>query len=73
MQTFKALRQNLALNEASEKEVKSFKIGKKSKAVIKKAGSKFAVYIDNDLLDKNYKSANEAEKAAKEFADLMGI
>jgi len=72
MQKFKQLRQNLALNEAAEKEVKSFKVGKKSKAVIKQAGSKFSVYIDGDLLDKGYKSAKEAEKAAKEFADLMG-
>lgn len=72
MQTFKQLRNNLALNEASEKEVKTFKVGKKSKGVIKKAGSKFSVYIDGELLDKNYKSAKEAEAAAKEFADLMG-
>jgi len=72
MQTFKELRLNLTLSEASEKEVKSFKVGKKSKAVVKKAGSKFSVYIDGELLDKNYKSAKEAEKAAKEFADLMG-
>jgi F0F1-type ATP synthase gamma subunit len=72
MQTFKELRLNLTLSEASEKEVKSFKVGKKSKAVVKKSGSKFSVYIDGELLDKDYKSAKEAEKAAKEFADLMG-
>lgn len=72
MQTFKQLRRNFALNEAQEKEVKSLKVGKKSNAVIKQAGSKFAVYINGELLDKGYKSAKEAEKAAKEFADLMG-
>lgn len=72
MQTFKQLRQTLALSEAKEKEVKSLKVGKKSQAVIKQAGSKFSVYINGELLDKNYKSAKEAEKAAKEFADLMG-
>ena len=72
MQTFKQLRQSLKLNEAKEKEVKSLKVGKKSQAVIKQAGSKFSVYINGELLDKNYKSAKEAEKAAKEFADLMG-
>ena len=69
---FKELRQILTLSEASEKEVKSFKVGKKAKAVIKQNGSKFSVYIDGDLLDDKYKNANEAEKAAKEFADLMG-
>lgn len=73
MRTFQDLRSNLALNEASGKEVKSFKIGKKSKALITKKGSKFAVYIDGELLDKSYKSASDAEKAAKEFADLMEI
>lgn len=72
MQTFKELRHQLNLSEASDKEVKSLKVGKKSQAVIKKKGSKFAVYIDGDLLDDGYKSAQEAEKAAKEFADLMG-
>ena len=72
MQTFKQLSQTRALSEAKEKEVKSLKVGKKSQAVIKQAGSKFSVYINGELLDKNYKSAKEAEKAAKEFADLMG-
>ena len=72
MQTFKELRHQLNLSEASDKEVKSLKVGKKSQAVIKKKGSKFALYIDGDLLDDGYKSAQEAEKAAKEFADLMG-
>ena len=70
MLNFKALRLNLT--EASGKPVKSFTVGKKSKAVITKSGSKFAVHIDGELLDDKYKSAKYAEKSAKEFADLMG-
>lgn len=73
MQTFQDLRLNLTLNEASGKEVKSFKVGKKSKAIVSKVGSKFSVHIDGELLDKNYKSVKDAERAAKEFADLMEI
>lgn len=64
---FKELKSSL-----QENAVKQFKVGKKSKAVITKNGSKFAVEIDGELLDKNFKSAKDAEKAAKEFADLMG-
>lgn len=67
MLRFKELKSSL-----QENAVKQFKVGKKSKAVITKNGSKFAVEIDGELLDKNFKSAKEAEKAAKEFADLMG-
>jgi uncharacterized protein YxjI len=67
MLSFKELKESL-----QENAVKQFKVGKKSKAVITKNGSKFAVEIDGELLDKNFKSAKDAEKAAKEFADLMG-
>lgn len=67
MLRFKELKESL-----QENAVKQFKVGKKSKAVITKNGSKFAVEIDGELLDKNFKSAKDAEKAAKEFADLMG-
>ena len=70
MLTFKNLRSNLT--EAA-KPVKTVKVGKKSNAVITKKGSKFAVHIDGELLDDKYKSADEAEKSAKEFADLMGV
>jgi len=70
MLTFKTLRSNLT--EAVGKTVKTLKVGKKSKAIISKAGSKYAVHIDGELLDNKYKSAEEAEKSAKEFADLMG-
>ena len=68
---FKQLRQSLT--EASSKPIKKIKIGKKSQAVITKKGSQFAVHIDGELLDDKYKSAAEAEKSAKEFADLMGV
>lgn len=69
MLTLKQIQQNL--NEAATV-VKKLKVGKKSQAVITKNGSKFAVTIDGEVLDSNYKSAAEAEKSAKEFADLMG-
>jgi len=68
MQNFKTLRSKLT----EAKAIKTLKVGKKSKAVITKNGSKFAVTIDGDLLDDKYKSAKEAELAAIEFADLMG-
>lgn len=69
MLTYKQLKQNL--NEAS-KVVKTFKVGKKSTAEIQQNGSKFSVVIDGEVLDDKYKSAKDAEAAAKEFADLMG-
>ena len=73
MKTFKSFKQILDESLVVEaKPVKKFKVGKKSTAVITKNGNKFAVEIDGDLLDKNFKSAKEAEKAANEFADLMG-
>ena len=68
---FQELRQKLT--EANSQQIKKFKIGKKSEAVITKVGSKFALHIDGELLDDKYKSAVEAEKSAKEFADLMGV
>jgi uncharacterized protein YacL (UPF0231 family) len=69
MLTYKQLKQNL--NEAS-KVVKTLKVGKKSTAEIQQNGSKFSVVIDGEVLDDKYKSAKDAEAAAKEFADLMG-
>jgi hypothetical protein len=67
-----------SLSEASfklkpgEKQVKKFKVGKgKYDAVVSKKGSDFIAYVDGDMLDK-FKSAKEAEKAAKDFTDLMG-
>ena len=77
MMTFKQF-QTTSLSEAKfrpsagEKVVKTFKVGKKGyDAVVTKSGKLFTAYIDGDKLDV-FKSANEAEKAAKEFTELMG-
>lgn len=58
---------------AGEKVVKTFKVGKKNNynAVVTQKGKLFTAYIDGDKLDV-FKSAKEAESAAKEFTDLMG-
>lgn len=57
---------------AGEKQVKKFKVGKgKYDAIVTKKGSDFIAYIDGDMLDK-FKSVKDAEKAAKDFIDLMG-
>jgi len=71
MLTFVELREKLA---AGEKEVKSLKLGKSKKVNVQIAqkGRDFSVYIDDNKLDDNYKSAAEAEKSAKEFIKLMG-
>ena len=74
MLTFKELRSNLTeafRPPSGEKVVKTFKVGKKSEAVITQKGGKFIAYVDGDKLDE-FKSAKEAEKSTKEFADLMG-
>lgn len=77
MKTFKQFRTNLTEGKykpsAGEKLVKKFKVGKKKKyeAVITKKGNFFSVFVDGDKLDE-FKTAKEAEKAAKEFTDLMG-
>lgn len=72
MKTFKQLRESYS-NLLDESTVKTFKVGKGNKytAVIKKEGSRFVAYIDGDKLD-SFKSEKEAEKAAKDFTDLMG-
>lgn len=73
MKTFKSFREVLDESLVLEaKPIKKFKVGRKSTAIITKKGTKFAVEIDGNLLDDNFKSAKEAEKAATEFADLMG-
>ena len=57
---------------SGEKVVKTFKVGKKNyEAVITQKGRLFVAYIDGDQLDV-FKSSKEAEKAAKEFTELMG-
>tara|TARA_B100000287_G_scaffold427468_1_gene477157 strand:+ start:6057 stop:6293 length:237 start_codon:yes stop_codon:yes gene_type:complete len=77
MKKFKQLRVELEEGaykaKAGEKVVKTFKVGKKKKyeAVITKKGNYHCVYVDGDKLDE-FKSIKDAEKAAKEFTDLMG-
>jgi len=78
MLTFKQF-QTTALSEAAfkaprgEKELKTFKVGNKQKygAVITQKGKLFIAYVDGEQLDV-FKSQKEAEKAVKEFTDLMG-
>jgi hypothetical protein len=76
MLTFKNF-QTKKLSEAfrapsGEKVVKTFKVGKKNyEAVVTQKGRLFVAYIDGDQLDV-FKTAKEAEAAAKEFTDLMG-
>lgn len=68
MKTLKEFRQSLII----EKDVKTFKVGKKKyEAKIEKSGNKFVAYIDGDKLDV-FKSEKEAEKAIKDFTELMG-
>jgi len=77
MKTFKEMRTLLSEGsykvKADEKLVKKFKVGSKKKyeAVITKRKNFFCVYIDGDKLDE-FKTSKEAERAAKEFTDLMG-
>lgn len=64
-----------SLNEAaySDKVVKKFKVGttKKYDAQIIKSGSKFVAVVDGDKLDE-FNSQIDAEKAIKEFIQLIG-
>jgi len=64
MKTFRELKENLVLVETKTGRYK----GHKWK--ITKAGSTYALYVDNDKID-IYKSQAEAEKAAKEFIDFQ--
>lgn len=65
MKTYKSLVEQLSL--ISEKK---FKVGKHS-AEIKKVGSKFVAYVNNEILDSNYKSEKDAESSIKDFIKLM--
>jgi hypothetical protein len=69
--TFLQLQEKIA---SGEKEVKSFKSGKRKKVTVTIAqkGRAFTVYINGDKLDDNYKSVKDAEKSASEFIQLMG-
>ena len=77
MMKFKNFRQSLieasSKSASVEQEVKKFKVGKTKKydAVVAQKGKEFIAYIDGDKLDV-FKTAKEAEKAIKDFTDLMG-
>ena len=74
MHSFVELREMLKL-ASGEKKIKSFKAGKrkKSEVIVTKKGNKFGVYVDNELLDNNYKNEKEAERAANDMIKLLGI
>lgn len=74
MLSFVELREKVKL-KGGEKEVKSYKAGKKKdkEIVISKKGSKYAVYVDSELLDNDYKNEKEAQKAADDMLKLLGI
>lgn len=74
MISFVELREKVKLS-GGEKEVKSYKAGKRkdTEVILTKKGSKFGVYVDNELLDNNYKNEKEAQKAADEMIKLLGI
>jgi hypothetical protein len=72
--SFVELREKVKL-KGGEKEVKSYKAGKKKdkEVVISKKGSKYAVYVDSELLDNDYKNEKEAQKAANDMLKLLGM
>lgn len=74
MLSFVELREKVKL-KGGEKEVKSYKAGKRKdkEVVISKKGSKFSVYVDNELLDNDYKNEKEAQRAADDMLKLLGI
>ena len=73
MLTFVELREKVKL-AGGEKQVKTFKAGKKKKTdiIITQKGGKFAVYVNGDKLDDSFKNAKEAEKNVNDFIKLMG-
>ena len=74
MLSFVELREKVKL-KGGEKEIKSYKAGKRKdkEVVISKKGSKFSVYVDNELLDNDYKNEKEAQQAADDMLKLLGI
>jgi hypothetical protein len=74
MLSFVELREKVKL-KGGEKEIKSYKAGKRKdkEVVISKKGSKFSVYVDNELLDNDYKTEKEAQQAADDMLKLLGI
>ena len=74
MISFAELREKTVRLGSGEKEVKSYKGGKRKKIDIQisQKGRKFSVYVDGEKLDDNFKNAKEAEKSANDFIKLMG-
>ena len=74
MLSFVELREKVKL-KGGEKQVKSYKAGKRKdkEVILTKKGNKFAVYVDNELLDNDFKTDKEAEKAANDMLKLLGI
>tara|TARA_Y100000385_G_C12520788_1_gene395309 strand:- start:26 stop:250 length:225 start_codon:yes stop_codon:yes gene_type:complete len=72
--SFVELREKVKL-KGGEKQVKSYKAGKRKdkEVILTKKGNKFAVYVDNELLDNDFKTDKEAEKAADDMLKLLGI
>jgi len=72
--SFVELREKVKL-KGGEKQVKSYKAGKRKdkEVILTKKGNKFAVYVDNELLDNDFKTDKEAEKAANDMLKLLGI
>lgn len=74
MISFVELREKVKL-AGGEKKLQSYKAGKRKnvEVVLTKKGNKFGVYVDNELLDNNYKNEKEAQKAADDMIKLLGI
>ncbi len=74
MLSFVELKEKTARLASGEKQVKSYKGGKRKNLDIQivKKGKAFAVYINGDKLDDNFKNAKDAEKSANDFIKLMG-
>lgn len=74
MLSFVELREKVAKLAPGEKQVKAYKGGKRKSLdiVIAKKGNKFAVYVDNEKLDDNFRNVKDAEKSANDFIKLMG-
>lgn len=74
MLSFVELREKTTKLGPGEKEVKSYKGGKRKKIDVQvvQKGRAFSVYIDGEKLDDNFKTAKDAEKSANDFIKLMG-
>jgi hypothetical protein len=74
MLSFVEIREKTTKLGSGEKEIKSYKGGKRKKINVQvvQKGRAFSVYIDSEKLDDNFKTAKDAEKSANDFIELMG-